>query len=50
MFDEIEDSEDKEIEEAKGDDVYSSEMREDMLESDGISPEEQAFMDGYDAA
>ncbi len=38
------------VEEIKGDDLYSSEVREDLLESDSISAEEQAFMEGYEVA
>lgn len=46
----FENYEEDEIEEIKGDDLYSSEVREDLLESDSISAEEQAFMEGYDVA
>jgi hypothetical protein len=30
--------------------VYSEEVREDLIESDEISPEEEGFMAGYDEA
>jgi len=29
--------------------VYSEEVREDLVESDEISPEEEGFMKGYDS-
>ena len=29
---------------------YSEEMREELIESDGLTPEEAAFMQGYDEA
>ncbi len=47
---EFEDYEEDMIDEIKGDDLYSSEVREDLLESDSISAEEQAFMEGYEVA
>ncbi len=30
--------------------VYSEDCRKEFIESDGISPEEEGFMQGYDAA
>lgn len=30
--------------------IYSEETRDDMIDSDALSPMEAAFMDGYDAA
>ncbi len=30
--------------------VYDEDSREDQVEDDGISPEEEAFMKGYDEA
>lgn len=38
------------VEEELDEDVYSEEVREVMLEDDEISPEEEAFMNGYDEA
>lgn len=32
------------------DDIYSEEMRELLLDEDELSPEEEAFMRGYDEA
>lgn len=40
------DEEFKDIEE----NVYSEDCRKEFIESDGISPEEEGFMQGYDAA
>jgi len=31
----------------KKEDIYSQELREDLIEDDEISPWEQGFMDGY---
>ncbi len=40
----------EELNSPEGDDVYCSAAREDLLDSDSISAEEEAFMDGYDSA
>lgn len=34
----------------KYEDIYDEEGREDMMEGDELSPEEEAFMRGYDMA
>ena len=32
------------------DSIYSEDKREDLIEEDGLSPEEAAFMQGYEDA
>jgi len=39
----------EEFHEQKEEDVYSNEAREDLEDNDEISPEEGAFMEGYDS-
>ncbi len=38
------------LEESDGEDIYSEEAREDLLDSDVLTAEEDAFMRGYDEA
>lgn len=36
--------------EAEDEDIYSEDEREDQIENDQLSPEEEAFMKGWDEA
>ena len=50
MMSKEDDYEGKEKEEKDEDSVYDEEGREELVESDEVSPEEQAFMQGYEDA
>ncbi|HLC97117.1 MAG TPA: hypothetical protein VJH97_07415 [Candidatus Nanoarchaeia archaeon] len=42
--------EEEEVDEMQDESVYGAENRADLVEGDAMSAEEEAFMEGYDAA